>query len=363
MKIAAIEYHPTSTKGGSEKAFFEVLVGLKNLGHQIIIFYIKDGDYIVEYEKIGIKHIKIPKTEINYLNINNWFKFYKAAKIINNTRPDMIYINQLSDSVTAALCKLLRKVKIVCHIRVPKQGNSRMFNFTGKLIDNFMCVNYLIKAQYLPYFKEIKLNIINDGIKIPSNAPLNQREIQVSKATFLGRLSPEKGILNLLDTWLILKNKYNLEIQLDITGPSDSLKEKKHRQKIIDSISAKKLEHLVNIKSPISNSFEYFQGYDFSVFPSVIDESFGRTLPESILAGTPVFARNVGIAKEILSPLNTIFVYETESELADKIFSYYNLKSNYDFKKLQSHILLNYDIDKNIFLVEKILKQTVYPLS
>jgi glycosyltransferase involved in cell wall biosynthesis len=356
MKIAAIEYHPTSKKGGSEKAFYEVLVGLKNFGHQITVFYVEEGDYLLAYDKIGIQHTKIPKTEINYLSASTWVKLYKAAKIINHTKPDVIYVNQLSDTVTASICKLLRKVKLICHIRVPKQGNSRLFNLTGKLVDNFICVNHLIKAQYLNHFKAHKLNVVNDGIKIPLKAPLVQRKGNPKNATFLGRLSPEKGLIQLLEAWLILKEKYQLEINLDITGPSDSVIEKKYKQEILAFISEKKLSTLVNVKSPITDSFEYFQKYDISIFPSIIDESFGRTIPESILAGTPVFARNVGIVEHILAPEKNTFVYKTELELADKIFKFYQSELSYDFTKLQNHIIHNYNIDKNVLLIENVLK-------
>ncbi|MFC5283200.1 glycosyltransferase [Pedobacter alpinus] len=357
MKISAIEYHPTSKKGGSEKAFFEVLAGLKNLGHQVTVFYVEEGDYLLAYDKIGIQHIKIPKTEINYSSVSTWVKLYKAAKIINHFKPDVIYVNQLSDTITASICKLLRQVNIICHIRVPKQGNSRLFNLAGKLVDNFICVNHLIKAQYLNYFKEHKLNVVNDGIKISLKAPLPQRKAFTNNATYLGRLSPEKGLLELLEAWLILKEKFQLEIHLDITGPSDSAIEKRYRQEILTFISEKELAYLVNIKSPITNPFEYFQNYDISIFPSIIDESFGRTLPESVLAGTPVFARKVGIVEQILAPEKNTFVYETELELADRIFKYYHSELSYDFSKLQDHIILNYNIDNNVLLIENILKK------
>ncbi len=357
MKIASIEYYPTSTRGGSEKAFFEVLIGLKKLGHEITVFYVKEGDYLDAYDKLGIQCVKLPLTEIKYLRLQSWLNLIRRAKTINLIEPDVIYINQLADTVTGAICKLFRNVRVICHLRVPKQGNSRLFNLAGKFVDYFICVNHLIVKQYLPHFRPQKLLVVNDGISISSNAPFPKKDVFNKTATFLGRLSPEKGILELLNTWQILKEKYGLDIELDITGPADSAIEIAYKQKIITRISEKKMESSIKINGAITNAIAHFQNYDFSVFPSIIDESFGRTLSESILAGTPVFARKVGIVEEILSPLKEIFVYETETELADKIFNYYQTTSNYDFGKLQSHIILNYDIDKNIFLIDDILKK------
>jgi glycosyltransferase involved in cell wall biosynthesis len=357
LKIVAIEHYPTTTKGGSEKAFFEVLCSLKYLGHEVTVFYVVKGDLLLAYNKLNIRHTQFPKTTVKYFNLNSWINLIKSAKLINSVKPDVIYVNQLADSVLASLCKLLRKTSIVCHLRVPKMANSRLFNLTGKFVDSFICVNHLIKAQYLGYFKEYKLHVVNDGIKIPLKAPLAQRKVFNHRSTYLGRLSPEKGILELLKAWLILKEKYKLEINLDITGPADSAIEKKYKQEILAYIIEKKLTSIVNVNSPINNSFEYFQNYDFSIFSSIIDESFGRTLPESILAGTPVFARKVGIVEDILAPEKKVFVFETESELAEKIFKYYNSELIYDLNKLQNHIILHYNIDKNVLSIENILKK------
>lgn len=353
MKISAIEYYPTSKKGGSEKAFLEVLVGLKKRGHDIHIFYVKPGDLLIEYDKTGIKHTQLPDTEIKYTNISNWLNFIKAARIINTSSPDCIYINQLSDSALAAICKLSKKVKIICHLRVPKQGNSRLFNITGKLVDSFICVNHLIKQQYFPYFKNQNMLVISDAINISTSPTLSSNKSFQKKAVYLGRISPEKGILELLDTWVLLKEKYLLNIHLDITGPSDTPIEQEYKAEVNQKILKKGLGHLVSVQSPISNPIEYFRGYDFSVFPSIIDEAFGRTLPESILAGTPVFARKVGIVEEILAPNKEALVYKTNAELAERISIFYEGELEYQIEKLQSHIISNYDINKTVLLIEK----------
>lgn len=357
MKIAAIEYYPTSTKGGSEKAFFEVLAGLKKLGHEITVFYVLKGDLLLAYDKLGIGHKQLLNIEFQYFNLNSWFNLIRSSRIVNRSKPDVIYINQLANSVLAAICKLLRKTSITCHIRVPKIGNSRLFNITGKSVNYFICVNHLIKAQYSNYFDTEKLLVVNDGIKIPTGEKLTMpKPIKTYTATFLGRISPEKGLTQLLDTWQILKEKYNLKISLDITGPADSETEMNYKKELIKLIEQKQLSDLVQLKGPISNPLKYFQNYDFSVFPSIVDESFGRTIPESILSGTPVFARNVGIVTDILNPLKEIFVYEKDKELAEKINDFYCSKLNLSLEKLYQHLLQHYDIDKNVIAIETVLK-------
>jgi glycosyltransferase involved in cell wall biosynthesis len=355
MKIAAIEYHPTSTKGGSEKAYFEVLVGLKELGHEITVFYTENGDYLRIYHSLGIRTQSIPEVAIKYTNLSSWMSLFKVARIINKSDPETIYINQLADSVLSVTCKFLRSVNIVCHIRVPKIGNSRIFNLSGRFVDRFICVNNLISGQYQHIFTKKKLTVINDGIKLSESKGLYSTKARRNTATFLGRISPEKGLLELIDTWCLLVKKYKLAIKLDITGPVPS--DDTYFKKVLKKIEDNKLSELVRIKAPVSNPIKHFMDYDFSIFPSIIDESFGRTIPESVLAGTPVFARKVGIVKEILEPSKDLLIYEKDEELAEKISDFYQINPEFDMEKLQKHIIENYDIDKNILLIEEVLRQ------
>ena len=354
MKIAAIEYYPTSTKGGSEKAFFEVLKNLQKMEHNVCLFYVKTGDLIAKYESCGIKCIQIPSFQITYKSLFNWLQLFKASTIINKYAADCIYINQLSDSPLAAICKILKKTKLICHLRVAKQGNSRLFQLTGKLIDKFICVNELIKQQYLEDFKRNIFFVINDGIEIPETFQILTKPV-INHAVYLGRISPEKGLLKLLDTWMILINKYNLNIKLSLTGPSDSLLEKEYKSILKKKIEEFGLNNLIKLNNPISNPLAYLKDFDFSIFPSIVDEAFGRTIPESILAGTPIFARKVGIVEDILAPQKDIFIYETEENLAFKINQFYAKELNYDLEKLKSHLIKNYDISKNVKLIEKLL--------
>src|SRR5690606_28420476 len=131
-------------------------------------------------------------------------------------------------------------------------------------------------------------------------------------AAYLGRISPEKGLMELVGTWAVLNQLFNQKVRLTITGPASSEDELKFKEELKIKIKSLYLEEQIILQPPVSNPVEFFKQYDFSVFPSPINEAFGRTIPESILAGTPVFARRVGIVEEILAPAKKVFVYDTE---------------------------------------------------
>lgn len=357
LKIVAIECHPTSQRGGSEKAFFEVLTALKNLGYDVTLFYSNYGDLISRYQEKGINCIAIPAFEIKYFNLKNWYRILNGAIQINKQKPDFIYINQLGDAPLAALAKLFSpKIQIICHLRVPKMGTSKIFNFCGQFIDQFITINQIIQREYQSIFKHSKIVVINDGIEIPKDC-LNLKPKKNHQAVYLGRISPEKGLMSLLKSWQILKEEYQLEILLLITGPSVSEKEINFKREIETEIERLDLSNLIQLQDPIENVTAYFSQFDFSIFPSIWAEPFGRTIPESILAGVPVFARKVGIVEEILAPEKGLLTYQTEHELAYKINQFYQESVAIDINALQEHIIKNYDVKKNVLLISKKLEE------
>jgi glycosyltransferase involved in cell wall biosynthesis len=357
LKIAAFECFPTSQRGGSEKAFFEVLIELSKLHFQILLFYNIYGDLIPKYEAAGIKCIKIPSLKINYLSFKNWYNLFCIGKKISNIKPDFLYVNYLADSPIVAITKLFsKKIKTICHLRVPKTGESKIFNFCGKYIDLFITVNLFIKIEYQCIFKPEKIIVINDGIVIPKRIyPLKLKKN--FSATYLGRISREKGILELIDAWQILVEKYQLEISLSITGPAVSREEIEYKKEVEEKIKIKGLEYLIKLKKPVLNVSDYLIKYDFSVFPSNWEEPFGRTIPESILAGVPIFARNVGIVNEILNPEKQSLIFNKEEELSYKIDQFYKGNITINMQSLQRHIIENYNVNENVKLIAKQLEK------
>lgn len=353
LKIAAFECYPTTQRGGSEKAFFEVLVGLSQLNFNIILFYNIEGDLVAKYEELGIKCIQIPSLKIAYLNPKNWYRLFLIGKKISQQQPDIIYINQLADSPIAAITKLfLKRVKTVCHLRVAKTGESKIFNLCGRFIDLFITVNKLIKAEYQDIFIGQKIEIVNDGILIPEKVYTLKKNPRFN-VVYLGRISKEKGILELINTWKILLKQYELEINLSITGPAVSENEIEFKKEVQIQINHAGLSHLIHLNHPIDDVINYLSNFDFLVFPSTINESFGRTIPESILAGVPVFARNIGIVSEILAPEKEKLIFNTEEELAFQIKEFYSKGLSINIEALQQHIIQHYDVQKNVLLISK----------
>jgi glycosyltransferase involved in cell wall biosynthesis len=110
-------------------------------------------------------------------------------------------------------------------------------------------------------------------------------------ALFLGRLSPEKGILTLLEAWERLPSVVPLVIAGD--GPMRPRLEEEAARKGLRSIHfAGQLRH--------DEAYDAMKKAAFLVVPSIWHEPFGLVVAEALACGTPVLGAFVGSIQEML---------------------------------------------------------------
>jgi glycosyltransferase involved in cell wall biosynthesis len=113
-------------------------------------------------------------------------------------------------------------------------------------------------------------------------------------ALFVGRLSEEKGIKPLLETWKRIGNALPLKICGD--GPLAELV----RQAAAAEASIQWLG-----RQPLTEVIDLMGRATMLVFPSLWYEGFPRTIVESMARGTPVIASKLGSMKELIQPGRT----------------------------------------------------------
>jgi len=109
-------------------------------------------------------------------------------------------------------------------------------------------------------------------------------------ALFVGRLSPEKGLVTLLEAWLNLPH-----VPLKIVGDGPL------RPRIEDYIGQNELGQIELVGFvPLQRVLQYLQKALFLVMPSVWYETFGRTIIEAYATGTPVIASRLGAMADLV---------------------------------------------------------------
>jgi glycosyltransferase involved in cell wall biosynthesis len=102
-------------------------------------------------------------------------------------------------------------------------------------------------------------------------------------ALYAGRLSPEKGIVTMLDAWKSSRNPIPLKIVGE--GPLADL-----------VIAATKAVSGIEYLGPrlLPDVLDLMRRAEFLVFPSEWYETMGRTIMEAFAVGTPVVASRIG---------------------------------------------------------------------
>ena len=149
-------------------------------------------------------------------------------------------------------------------------------------------ITVISKDAYEYYTKlGFKVYHIPNAIDILS-LPNGKEKRYEKQIIFAGRLSKEKGILNLLETAQKLPN--DIHMMILGTGPEE--------EKVREIVKSRPNFHFLGYQ-PKEKTIELIRGSDVLLQPSVM-EGISSTLLEAMACKTPIIATNIGGNKELL---------------------------------------------------------------
>lgn len=348
-------------KGGSEKYYFELGQLLKENGHEVAYFSMKDekniatGDkeYFVEPIDLNSGN-KLKALDVIYSR-NNYKKMLEA---IDDFKPDIIHLNNFQRQLSASIVKAAYKRKIpmvftahdmqavcpgitmldnnknICEkcmrgkyyncIKKKCNKNSLLKSIIGALEGYYYRFNniYTKKISCIITPSEFyRKKLIEDGIKhdkikaLHNFINLNDYEIETINgdyALYLGRLSEEKGILNLISAFSNL-NVGKLYIAGD--GPEkDIINEMIKNKNLEDKIKMLGFLKPDAVKEAIRNS-------RFVVVPSIWYENCPYSVMETLAIGKPIIGADIAGIPELVKKeySGLIYKYDDINELASKM--------------------------------------------
>jgi glycosyltransferase involved in cell wall biosynthesis len=294
----------------------------------------------IEYQAISAKLdylLKIPRKISSKLSFNNklpyfgsaWFHFgygWQIARDAARRNCDIIHIHNFSQFVPTIRDRN-PNAKIVLHLHCewvnrlePKAIASRL----AKVDLVISCSDYVtnkIKARF-PQYAGI-CQTINNGVDVDYFVPYPQYCSPQNKIApqilFVGRISPEKGIHDLIDAFIKVTEQYP-HVVLIIAGPHlvierellCDLQPEPEVQALKDFYSIDYLEHIkskipAHLTSQViftgslhqQGLLPYYQQADIVINPS-LSEAFGMSLVEAMATETPVIATKIGGMPEIV---------------------------------------------------------------
>jgi len=166
----------------------------------------------------------------------------------------------------------------------------RKKNTWNEQVNKFICLSnfskrIFVKGGILSKKIIVKPNFIEDKIQlIPNVSP-----VKTPYFVFVGRISNEKGIRMLIETWM----RYKLNYPLYVIGTGPLRKSLEEKTKNIESVKWLGLQS----KGVVLNFVKHAKAL---VFPSTWYEGFPMTILEAFSLGTAVVTSNIGSQAEIV---------------------------------------------------------------
>ena len=306
--------------------------GLKN-------FLEKKGNYveIISSENtftIPIKKLKNPSFMISSLFKS---KFKKNFDIIHAQNPiSALAMKNISGKKILSLQGNYSKQILLLHGQTAGSISKKLEKNALKWADEITVPS---KEMYQEYVKnDYKVSYVPNAIDISSFSHDEDRRYQ-KQLIYAGRLSEEKGILDLLNFLKILSKDIHLIILG--SGPEES--------KVKDMTRTFPNLHFLGYQSK-ENTIKLIRGSDILIQPSLMEGGTSSTILEAMACKTPIIATSVDGNKDTIIHMKTAYVVSSNnpSEIHNAvnylfnnpekeeiiINNAYELVSNYDWEQI-----------------------------
>ena len=345
-------------RGGSEKYYFELAQLLKSKGHTVGFFSMKheenittgDAEYFVEEIDLNTGS-KLKALDVIYSQENKRL----MAKALEEFKPDIVHINnfqrQLSASIIDAIKEKNIPIVMTTHDLNPICPASIML-YNGEVCDDCITKGYaqcikkkcvkgstlkstlgVMEKKYYDFhkvFRKIdciispsefnKNQLVNGKLKYNEIVALhnfvNESErneyVLGDYAFYLGRLSKEKGILNLIEA---IGDIPNAKLLIAGDGPE--------RERIEAYISEHKLDGRITLLGYQNQDsiHKYITNSRFVVIPSICNENCPYSVLEAMEIGKPIVASRIGGIPELIVDGENGYLYKADdiNELKEKL--------------------------------------------
>lgn len=337
----------TSKMGGLEKSYIDYTKALIANGHAVTAIILPDAPYKKELEKLPVKII-MQKVR-GFYDISAW---WRLRRIIIRHQPDLIMAHNGRAIFAAA--------RALFTLNIPLLGISHSNNIKySRKADKLLVLTQAMKQRFVQAgYKEEDCFVVGNMIELPKELRSKKWQKHTPPAIgFLGRLSAEKGIDNLLRAVKMLKEK-NIIIHVRIGGTGAE------ENKLRAMAKALEIETQIEFCGWVGEDkkSDFFASIDALCLPS-LHESFGLVILEAWQHNTPVIASDTDGASSIISHNINGLIYKKEniSLLAEHIENllFSEKIPAQSLTERANASLSAYGIDKFAQNLEKILRKSV----
>ena len=382
MKILVLENEPSSQRGGQEWSLLETCSGLAQRGHEIHFVYREDGDLLKSYQEFCKSLTKVQRYLVNNKGrrsdkLVSWIVWLGSILYTLKISPDVIYVNQSKDTFFGGTIAQIQRIPLVCHLRLfpPKKFNPQIRSRL-KSVTRFISVSEATRVAYIRAgFDPKTIEVVYNGIDLERFTLKDDRNqtrlalgvpIKAFVVMYAGRIDRPKNVEMLLQAFAQLSMNAE-QARLLIVGSPVVHPTPKAGDDYVQELK-NLCEHL-NISDSVSwlgrrmALPELFRAADVSVLPSLLPDTFGRVIVESMACGTPALGLRFGGIPEVLAGEFERFQIEIGdvSGLANQLRSLRDWQQN-DLtlaQRCRAYAEERFSKEQSVAAIERVLQQAV----
>ena len=129
---------------------------------------------------------------------------------------------------------------------------------------------------------KMPIAVIPNGVDVPSWREATKKQERIRTVLFMSRIHPVKGLLNLVEAWMLIKPK---RWRVVIAGPDEN----GHQKVVEDAIKRAQLQNQFEFVGAVhgEKKWDLYSSADIFALPS-FSENFGIVVAEALACGVPV---------------------------------------------------------------------------
>lgn len=317
MKVLVIDNIPSSKQGGMEWSTRDLSQGLASRGHKLHLAYREPGDFLPIYRTFCQSIVQTRFFERYRGNkFTIFWSLLRSVLPVLRTQPEVIYIQKYQNSFFAGILARIMGVPLVCHLRCfpPAKEFNHQFQIGLKSVTRFITVSEATRTAYLRAGLDLStVEVVYNGIDLQRFTLGNDRDRTRAQldlppdafvVLYAGRLDPPKNIEMLIRAFAQMGLPAE-KAQLLIVGSPVNHKTKaageQYQQALQALCHSEGIDNRVHWLGRRSDLPELYRAADVTVLPSLLPDTFGRVLAESMACGTPALGLKYGGIPEVLA--------------------------------------------------------------
>jgi glycosyltransferase involved in cell wall biosynthesis len=304
----ALIAHPGAELYGSDRVMLETLAGLTERGWRVVLAVPSDGPLLAAARDLGaeVVQLEVPvlrKAVLKPANLPGFLLGSVAAArridgLLGRLRPDAVYVSTLTVPLWVARARS-HGIPVLCHVHESERQAPLLLReaiaWPLRLADRVVA-NSLFSLESLTEVMPSlasRSTVVYNGVRGPAQVRPPRLDLAGGlRVVYVGRLSPRKGV-DVAVSAIGLLAEHGFDAHLELVGGvfrgyewyEDELRALVARLGIEDRVTFAGFQPSV---------WHALEAADVAVVPSRLEEPFGNTAVEAVLAARPVVVSAIG---------------------------------------------------------------------